>query len=158
MPLKERYWKNPEHHRKECRERKRKLIALGYPSGVRNLNSYVKCLANSKNWQREHISRFHISSKKWSNKLRDATGGTSNFHKELFKLMGGADAYNKKMLQLPELQGTIGSLERALQRCSDRDKVAAEVRRSLDLQQVQTRSRITEQGKSTNVSKTRSKI
>ena len=158
MPLKERYWKNPEHHRKECRERKRKLIALGYPSGVRNLNSYVKCLANSKNWQREHISRFHISSKKWSNKLRDATGGTSNFHKELFKLMGGADAYNKKMLQLPGLQANSGSLGRALQRFNNRPKVTAKARRSLDLRQVQARSRIAKKSKITHVGKTGYKV
>ena len=158
MPHKARYWKNPEFHRADTRERKRKLIALGYPSGVRNINSYVKCLANTRNWRRKNKVRSRISSKRWDKKLKAATGGTSEFHKSLFKIMGGTDAYNKKMLQLPELQGTIGSLERALQRCSDRDKVAAEVRRSLDLQQVQTRSRITEQGKSTNVSKTRSKI
>ena len=106
MPYKEIYWKNPEKHRKESSERQKKLRKLGYHGGMTNIARYLKKLLHSSNYRRVHRAdrpAYKVSRAKWKAKCRAATGGTTARDSYLFKLLGGAGDFNKKLLQLPKV-------------------------------------------------------
>ena len=106
MPITAIYWKNPERHRKEANERQKRLAKLGYHGGMTNIARYLKKLLYSSNYRRVHRANrpaYKASQAKWKAKCRAATGGTTARDSYLFKLLGGAGAFNKRLLQLPKV-------------------------------------------------------
>ena len=96
MPYKERYWKNPAHHRKEARDRARALTALGYKGGRRKISSYLKSLERTKLWQKNNVEAKRKITKRHLDKVRSITGiGNSELAVFRLKLMGGMYGYKK---------------------------------------------------------------
>lgn len=118
MPVKEIYWKNPEHHRQLQRRFEKRAIAAGYPSGRRNPETYLKRQEYGRTWARKHRQQTAAMVQRYKQKVRLATGGVTPYHHWLFRLLGGARAYNERctentsqVLQLQSMQSSNGSLK-----------------------------------------------
>ena len=86
MPDKERYWKNPEHHRQEANKRRNKLQKLGFHGGYRNLDTYLQALLASSIWNKNNKDAGRRSSRKYNAKLKASVGGHSDRQKWIYKV------------------------------------------------------------------------
>lgn len=87
MPVKARYWKNPEYHRAEYRNRLRRLYVLG----VRHVDTLspaarAKRAAYKAKWEREHPESCQKARKKYRAKLRRLFGTAQPRHVWLYTL------------------------------------------------------------------------
>ena len=138
MPIKKYYWSNPDKCNSYESKRRKRLTKLGFKGGNLSPISYLRQLNIRKAWNKAHAYVAAEASRKYRKKIRSTVGGIGQWYQFLFKLAGGASAYNKKMLQLSELQANPESLRRN----SDTDKSRkgeAKTRRSLDMRNVSAR-------------------
>lgn len=98
MPVKERYWKNPEKHRKESFDRRRKWIALGISHFLRlSPAAQSKALLYKNNWRKAHLDKSNAGSTKYRNKLKRLFGvcGARSIWRHTM-LKAAADIKNRK--------------------------------------------------------------
>jgi hypothetical protein len=74
MPVKARYWKNPEHHRKEARTRQHKLILLGFKSGLKKHSTYLEHLKKNNEWNKTHRPTMRKAEARYRDKIRSKMG------------------------------------------------------------------------------------
>ena len=100
MPYKKYYWQDPERYRCEKREYHARMMAKGFKGGE-SLATYLNDLARAVKWGQEHKLARCRAAAKYVAKIKKAVGSTGHRGRFLFKLMGGAKAFNKgEMLKI----------------------------------------------------------
>lgn len=158
MPKKARYWKNPDLYRQMTRDYNKKMRALGYKGGIKDLSTYLRRLDDSNTWNKQHRECLTMANRRHRLKLKVTVNCSSERGRWLFKLLGGARAFNKTLLQLPELQANGEGLRRALQRSRHRTETPTEARRTLDMQQMQAITTAIKKGNKAHGAKTGLKV
>ena len=152
MPIKKYYWTNPDKCNSYENKRRKRLTKLGFRGGNLSPISYLRQLDIRKAWNKAHAYVAAEASRKYRKKIRSTVGGVGPWCQFLFKLAGGASAYNKKMLQLSELQANPESLRRNSDTAKF-DKSNAKTSRSLDMQHLPARQKTSRRCKKTHVRK-----
>ena len=100
MPYKERYWKNPAHHRKEAFNRRRRLVALGL-NHLRQLSPAAQRLRliSTAKWRRTHLSANKAAAKRYRDKVIRLFGSSAPSNTYRHKMMKeAADLKIRKLL------------------------------------------------------------
>ena len=98
MPVKERYWKNPEHHLKEAFNRRRRLVVLGL-SHLEQLSpaAQQRKLIRNANWRRTHLTENKEAAKRYRAKVTRLFGSSASINKYRHKMLKAAtDIKNRK--------------------------------------------------------------
>ena len=100
MPVKARYWKNPEKHRVETRNRRRLLYALGirYDDQLSPL-AYLKKLADKRAYMKLHRAENTLAVARYRRKIIRTVGSSGAFGRWKYRLIRQAqNAKIKKSL------------------------------------------------------------
>ena len=115
MPVKARYWENPELHRKEVRDRRRRLHALGLKrSDYSSPEARKRYLQHENNYHKAHRATAREVDRRYFAKIRKLFGSTSKPNRWRFHMLRQEQNAKLKKLRAKSITIYITPLSRKL--------------------------------------------